>query len=281
MNYSKVKSYAKINIALNITGKSFMLHKIESIISFLDLYDLILIKKSHNKNHLVKFSGRFSKNVKKNNTVSKLLSILDKKKILKGIKFEINVKKNIPTESGLGGGSMNAANILRFLIKRNMISVSNKEITEISGLIGSDVILGMYSKNLVLTSDSKIKNFSKVKKIHTLIVKPNFGCSTSKIYAGVKKYKKSQFNYPTKKMFNLQFLQRMNNDLELIAFKKYPKLYTLKIFLQKLSDVKFVRMTGSGSALIAYFSSNRLCKEAEKKVRKKFKNYWCKTAKTI
>ena len=92
----------------------------------------------------------------------------------------------------------------------------------------------MYSKNLVLTSYSKIKDFSKVKKIHTLIVKPNFGCSTSKIYAGVKKYKKSQFNYPTKKMFNLQFLQRMNNDLELIAFKKYPKLYTLKIFLQKL-----------------------------------------------
>ena len=83
MNYSKVKSFAKINIALNITGKSFMLHKIESIISFLDLYDLILIKKSHNKNHLVRFSGRFSKNVKKNNTVSKLLSILDKKKFLK------------------------------------------------------------------------------------------------------------------------------------------------------------------------------------------------------
>ena len=80
MNYSKVKSFAKINIALNITGKSFMLHKIESVISFLDLYDLILIKKSHNKNHLVRFSGRFSKNVKKINTVSKLLSILDKKK---------------------------------------------------------------------------------------------------------------------------------------------------------------------------------------------------------
>ena len=40
-------------------------------------------------------------------------------------------------------------------------------------------------------------------------------------------------------------------------------------------------MTGSGSAVIAYFASNKLCKEAEKKVKKKFGNYWCKTAKTI
>ena len=45
MGYSRIKSFAKINLALNITGKSFVLHKIESIISFLDIHDLILIKK--------------------------------------------------------------------------------------------------------------------------------------------------------------------------------------------------------------------------------------------
>ena len=40
-------------------------------------------------------------------------------------------------------------------------------------------------------------------------------------------------------------------------------------------------MTGSGSAIIAYFKSNKLCKDAEKKVKKQFRNYWCKAAKTI
>ena len=82
-------------------------------------------------------------------------------------------------------------------------------------------------------------------------------------------------------MFNIDFLKRMNNDLEFIALNKYPKLNTLKKFLEKLSKVEFVRMTGSGSAIVAYFKSFKMCKEAQKKVKKQFKNYWCKTAKTI
>ena len=55
----------------------------------------------------------------------------------------------------------------------------------------------------------------------------------------------------------------------------------IKKFLEKLSKVDMVRMTGSGSSIIAYFKSHKMCKEAEKKVKKQFRNYWCKTAKTI
>ena len=82
-------------------------------------------------------------------------------------------------------------------------------------------------------------------------------------------------------MFSTKFLKKMKNDLESIALNKYPKLVTLKKFLEKLSKIEFVRMTGSGSAIIAYFNSNKKCKEAEKKVKRQFKNYWCKTSKTI
>ena len=45
MNSFKIKSYAKINLALNVIGKKTKLHKIESIISFIDLYDIINLKK--------------------------------------------------------------------------------------------------------------------------------------------------------------------------------------------------------------------------------------------
>ena len=41
MNNFKIKSYAKVNLALNVTGKKKGLHKIESLISFIDLHDLI------------------------------------------------------------------------------------------------------------------------------------------------------------------------------------------------------------------------------------------------
>ncbi|WP_415308109.1 hypothetical protein ABXT47_05400 [Candidatus Pelagibacter sp. Uisw_099_02] len=49
MNSFMIKSYAKINLALHVTGKKKMLHKIESIISFIDLHDLIYLKKIKKK----------------------------------------------------------------------------------------------------------------------------------------------------------------------------------------------------------------------------------------
>ena len=51
MSYVCIKSYAKINLALNVVGKSKSLHRIESLICFLDLYDEIWIKKIESKNH--------------------------------------------------------------------------------------------------------------------------------------------------------------------------------------------------------------------------------------
>ena len=281
MSYSKVKSYSKINLALNVIGKTTSLHKIESIITFINLYDEISIKNIKNKSHKIKFIGKFSNNISSINTVSKLLKIIDKDKLLKATKLEIIIKKNIPPEAGLGGGSMNAATILKFLVKKKLINISEEKLYRICSSVGSDVILGMHSNNLILKSNNTIKEFLIKKNIFTLVVKPSFGCSTKKIYSRVKKFRKAKFNKPTKNMFDLGFLKKMNNDLELIALNKYPKLNTLKKFLDKLSKVEFVRMTGSGSAIIAYFKSHKMCKEAEKKVKNKFRNYWCKTAKTI
>ena len=65
MKYNKIKSYAKINLALNIVGKTSNLHKIESIIAFVDLHDIILIKSIKSKKHIISFSGKFSKNITK------------------------------------------------------------------------------------------------------------------------------------------------------------------------------------------------------------------------
>ena len=74
------------------------------------------------------------------------MKVIDTEKLLNKKKFRIIVKKNIPSKSGLGGGSMNAASILKFLIKRKLIKISNKKMKIITSLIGSDVILGMLKK---------------------------------------------------------------------------------------------------------------------------------------
>ncbi len=280
MSYFKIKSPAKINLALNIVGKANSLHKIESIISFLDLHDEIYIKKTNNRKHEIKFTGKFSKGIKLNNTVSKLLKNIDKKKLLKN-KLKILIKKNIPLEAGLGGGSMNAANILNFLIRKKLIRIRKKEVIELAYSIGSDVILGLYSKNIILQSNNSIKINSIKRRFYTIIVKPNYGCSTKNIYSKVKKFSKPKFFNLSRNMYNSKILREMKNDLEPIVLNMYPKLKNLKNFLEKLSNIEFVRMTGSGSAIIGYFNSAKMCQEAEKKIIKKYKNFWCKISKTI
>ena len=51
---------------------------------------------------------------------------------------------------------MNAASVLKFLIKKQNLKISRKKILQIANLVGSDVILGMYSRNLVLKSNNSI-----------------------------------------------------------------------------------------------------------------------------
>ena len=164
MPFSKIKSHAKLNLALNIINKRNSLHNIESIIAFVDLHDVIFIKKIKSKKHVISFYGRFSKKISKNNTISKLIGILENKKILKNQKFKIKIKKVIPNKAGLGGGSMNAASILRYFVQKKIINIKKKEIVKISKLIGSDVILGFYPKSQILNSKNEIKYFDNVKK---------------------------------------------------------------------------------------------------------------------
>ena len=84
MKVHRLKSNAKININLNIIGKSVSkkIHFIESLVVFIGLSDLINIQETNYKSHEVIFKGRFYKGITKKNTVIKLLNILDKKKIL-------------------------------------------------------------------------------------------------------------------------------------------------------------------------------------------------------
>src|SRR5210317_1779008 len=200
MKIYEVKSFAKINLALHVTGKVANLHKIESVVNFIDLHDKIFIKKIDSNKHDISFIGNFSKNIKKDNTVSKLFKVLEDKKILNNKKFQIKIKK--------------------------------KKIIQISKLIGSDIILGINPKSAILSSNGIVKKFSKTSRFNILLIRPNFGCSTKKIYSGVKDFSKPIMNNPRKNMMNLKSLLKYKNDLEKIAFTKYPKLKILKSFLE-------------------------------------------------
>ena len=82
-------------------------------------------------------------------------------------------------------------------------------------------------------------------------------------------------------MFEVKYLKTLNNDLEKVAFKKYPKLKKIKLFLSNTPNNVFVRMSGSGSSIIAYFDSRASCGKAYTQFKRKFSSPWCIISKTI
>ena len=281
MKVHRLKSNAKININLNIIGKSVSkkIHFIESLVVFIGLSDLINIQETNYKSHEVIFKGRFYKGITKKNTVIKLLNILDKKKILGKKKYKIVIKKNIPQKSGMGGGSMNAATILCFFIKKGLLNLKQAKIC--AKKISSDVILGLTNKSKILHSNGNVKEIKRKIKYNVLLVKPFYGCSTKEIFAMNKIFSKKQYFLNKKANINDRTIVQSKNDLEISAFKKYSKLKILKNKLLKNQKAEFVRMTGSGSTLVMYFKSKVSAKKALKMYKRKLNKCWCILSKII
>ena len=159
--------------------------------------------------------------------------------------------------------------------------IKKKEIKKISNEISNDVALGLEIKNTVLSSNGNLTKFKKKLGLHVLVVKPNFGCSTKFIYSKIKSFSKANYNNPKISLLSRTNIINSNNDLENVAFKKYPKLKNLKLHLLKIKNTIFVRMTGSGSSIVAYFLSKKAAVNAAIVFKRKFKNYWCIVSKTI
>ena len=132
MKNFKIKSYCKINLSLKIIKKlKNGYHNISSLITFSDLHDVIRISKIKKPKDKITFSGKFCNNInKKSNTITSVLKILREKKLIKNQSFKINVKKNIPHGSGLGGASSNASYLLNYFNKKMGYKLKKKQIVQ-------------------------------------------------------------------------------------------------------------------------------------------------------
>ena len=282
MSFKKLKSWAKVNLSLNVIKRlPSNHHKIESLITFVQFSDEIKIKSIDAAKHKISFLGKFSKGIGTKNTVIKLLNLLEKKQLIKNKKFEIKVTKNIPQKSGMGGGSMNAACILKYLIKKKIVNISAKKANEIAYEVGADVVLGLEKKNSILLKNGKTVRLNNKLNFYVLIAMPKFGCSTKNIFSRVVKFSKPMYFKGNKAFFKINNLVQSKNDLENIVFKKYSKIKSLKHFLSSLPNAVFARMTGSGSAVVAYFKSKKIANNAAKIFKSNYKSYWYVVSKTI
>lgn len=275
-----LKSFSKINLSLNINSKlKNGLHDIQSYYCLINLFDKIKIRKIDKKKDKVVFFGPFVKHIKKsNNSIINLLKLLRKLELISGY-YSVNVIKNIPVFSGLGGGTSNAASVLKFLLKGK---VSKNILEKVEKLIGSDLRL-FFHKQGFLQNLRTIKTIKK-QKLFFLLSRPNIICSTKKIYSKVKKYsKKKKFNFQkmnNKKGF-INYILEQNNELQSIVEEEYP---SIKILLKDINTEKgchFSRMSGSGSVCYGLFNNESNAKKALNKIKTKHPKFWFSIAKTV
>ena len=287
MDNIKIKSYCKINLSLKILKKlNSGYHNIISLITFSDLHDVISISRIRELKDEISFSGKFKRGInKKSNTITKVLNLLRSNKLLKNQAFKINVQKNIPHGSGLGGGSSNAANLLNYFNLKMKLKLSKNKIRKLADQIGFDVSINLEKRNAFLTGKrGKILRLNQKFKLNLLIVYPNLICSTKKIYERNRKINLSKpqsffYTKDNKKLIN--FLKNENNDLEKTVIKIYPKIKKIIDYIKSQKGCHFSRITGSGSACIGIFSNMRHAIYVQKLIKLKYPKYWCAVSKTI
>ncbi len=279
-----LKSYAKINLSLSVNKKLMNgFHDLQSIYCLIDLFDKIWIKKISKKNinnDQVFFEGPYSKNLNhRNNSLLKCLIILRKHKLISNY-YSIKVYKKIPVYAGLGGGTSNAATILRYLVKKK---IRKKLFTQIIKYIGSDLILFFQNQGF-LHNLKKVIKLDKKYNLHFLLVNPKFKCSTKEIFSKVRKYtrkKKLPQGVFKKKSKFVKYLMNSNNDLQSIVEKKYPVIKKLLKDISMFKGCYLSRMTGSGSTCYGFFADKNSSKNALKYLRKKYPKFSFSIAKTI
>jgi len=283
----KIKSYCKINLSLKIIKKlKNGYHNISSLITFCDLHDVISISKIKKSKDRITFSGKFCKNInKKTNTISALLKILREKKLIKNQSFKINVKKNIPHGSGLGGASSNASYLLNYFNDKMRLKLNKNKMVSLAKKIGSDVPICLEKKNTFLTGkkDKMIRINNKF-NLNLLVVYPNIICSTRKVYRKNRISNSRVREYYFNKKNSIQLIHRLKNeknDLEKIVIKIYPRIRKIINYIKSQKGCVFSRITGSGSACIGIFSNRPSTISAQKSIRLKYPKYWCVVSKTI
>ena len=276
-----IKSYSKINLTLKVNYKSRNgLHEIQTLYSWINLNDQININESKKNRDRIIFKGPFAKLVKKrNNTVLQLLKKLRELKLISNY-YSIAITKNIPVFSGLGGGTGNAAFILKFLLKSK---INNDVLSKLEKVIGTDFKL-FFNRQGYLKNLKKIIEIKKKHKFFLVLIQPKIKCSTKEIYSGVKNFSaKENFNKKLIKSKNtfLDYLKKSRNDLQFVVERKYPLIKKLLKDINNEKVCNFSRLTGSGSVCYGLFRDQVFAKKALNKLKNKYPKFWFSLAKTI
>ena len=273
MQEINIKSYAKLNLALDIHEKATDgYHRIESIMHEIDLHDNIMIKKI--KEDKIRLFCNINELETPENIAFKSAMLLKGRfNIKEGA--EIIIKKRIPLGGGLGGGSSNASAVLCGLNNLWKLRLPEFALCNIASEIGSDVPFFIRGGTAhAYNRGELIENIHFDKKLLFLIVYNGIVINTKHAYSLVNIGKTGK-ECSTRKIINAiddnkNIPLLFHNDFEQFIFLEYPKLSEIKEDLINNGAVN-ASMTGSGSTIFGVFDDAERLELAFKNLKNEYR----------
>lgn len=271
----EIKTFAKINLSLNIVGKKDDgYHKLNMIMQTVSLYDRVYLTRINEGIEL-------STNIEDLPVDFRNIAYQAAEIMLKTFDIDsgvnIYIEKNIPIGAGLAGGSTNAAGVVKLMNKMFKLRLSESKLDKIALKLGADVPFSMregtYLAKGIGEILSPIKPGFKNQKI--LLVKPDFSVSTKDAF------KKVNGNFNTN--LKTDFLVEAIKERDLISMNKYMENDLEKIIIKDFKEIKKIKekltilgasatlMSGSGPTVYGIFENENLALKAKNEFLKIYK----------
>lgn len=279
----EIKAYGKINLTLEVLRLMVDgFHEIKSIMQSIDLHDSIIIEEAIDSKIYLDGSSKELIYDNSNLIMKSAIALQDKCGIKKG--SSIFLKKKIPIEAGLAGGSSDAAATLIGLNKFWNLNLSKEELGRIGAGIGSDIPFFIFGGTALAEGrGEKITKLKNIQEEDILIVKPDFGVNTKRVYNEVDKSIKYRDIFYTNLMFDAinkekDYKGYLYNDLAEVTIKLYSEVDSI---LEKFYEEGCLGlMSGSGPACYC-FGDNDSIKKLYDYFSKKYKNVFISRTKSL
>lgn len=249
---------AKINLGLNIVEKRpDGYHNLETIFYPINLQDALEVTRRENndKEYTLHISGSSLEGEPEDNLVVKAYKLL--KKDYPGLlPVDIHMYKHIPAGAGLGGGSSDAACMIKLLNDKFSLGLSTERMEEYAVKLGADCSFFIRNKPVFATGIGNL--FEPVelslKGYHIILIKPDIFVSTRDAFAEIKPVRPAVSLKEIVKQPMETWKNSMKNDFEDSVFKKFPEIAAIKDELYDLGAV-YAAMSGSGSSVYGIFKA--------------------------
>jgi 4-diphosphocytidyl-2-C-methyl-D-erythritol kinase len=251
-----LKAWAKINIGLKILSKrDDGFHNIETTLATVNLTDFLTLEEVDSG--VVVEARNLDVEQKENLCYRAADLFLRKYGITKGVK--VGLTKNIPVGAGLGGGSSDAAAVLKGMAKLFDLHIEDKELMEVAAEVGSDVPFFIKGGAAYARGRGEELKFFKLPRMELVLYYPGYPVSTKWAY---EEYDKIMLT-PQPEVDNISQGKKkkirkgfgLENNFEKVVFKHHPDLLDVKMNLLG-TGVFFVSLSGSGSCLFALVDDN-------------------------